>query len=456
MSECAAQAGLVEADGMPIPWRYWAYATMVIAITLSVLDATIANVALPTIAGDFHVSPAQSVGIVSVYQATIVVLLLPLAALGDIYGYQRIYMYGLAVFTVASLTCALADSMVALTAARVLQGIGAAGIMSVNTALVRYIFPQAQLGRAIGFNAMVVAVSSTIGPSLASVVLGIASWHWLFALNVPLGVAALVIGFRSMKFARQGFHKFDLPSALLTAVAFGFLISALDGLSRGVSWPLLVAQVALGVAAAILCVRRQLHRSAPLLPVDLLRIPVFSLSVLTSTCSFAAQMLAFVALPFLLQARFGFQASLVGFLIMPWPLAVAFAAPVAGHLADRLPAAVLGVVGLSVLAVGLVLLALLPAHADIWEISWRMMVCGVGFGLSQSPNNRAIMTVGPRARSGAASGMLGLARLLGQTIGATLVALVLADFPENGAELSLWLGAGFAVLAGVMSVLRLA
>jgi DHA2 family multidrug resistance protein-like MFS transporter len=285
--------------------------------------------------------------------------------------------------------------------------------------------------------------------------LGVASWHWLFAINVPIGLVALAISTRSLPLSNHARQKFDTLSALLTAAAIGFFITSIDSLSHEASWPVVAAQIVLAIVAATWGVRRQLHMTAPLLPVDLLRIPIFSLSIGTSICSFAAQMLAFVALPFFMQAELGFKATTVGFLIMPWPFAVAVAAPIAGFLADRYPAAILGMVGMVLLASGLVLLALVPPHPGLADVAWRMVVCGFGFGLFQSPNNRTLITSAPIIRSGAASGMLGTARLLGQATGATLVALTLSHFPARGAEFSLWIGAGFATVAGVTSILRM-
>ncbi|MDE8344563.1 MAG: MFS transporter [Acidocella sp.] len=448
--------GTAPADGMPAPARYWAYATIVIGLALAVLDATVANVALPTIAQDFAVSPARSIEIVSAYQLIIVVLLLPLAALGDIYGYRRVYLAGICVFTLASLACALSGSLDTLTAARILQGVGAAGIMSVNTALVRYIFPQSGLGRAIGFNALTVAVSSTIGPSFASAMLAVASWHWLFAINVPLGVVALMVGWRSLPESSHSGQRFDVLSAILTAIGLGLLIITINAAAHGVGIGVICLMVAVGVAALALAVRRQARTPAPLLPVDLLRIPIFALSIGTSICSFTAQMLAFVALPFLLETGFGYHATEVGFLIMPWPLAVAIAAPISGWLSDKFPAAILGLAGLAALAAGLVLLATLPPHPGIFQIAWRMALCGAGFGLFQSPNNRTMITSAPKSRTGAASGMLGTARLLGQATGAALVALLLAHIPAHGAVTALVAAAGFAGVAAILSILRLA
>jgi DHA2 family multidrug resistance protein-like MFS transporter len=442
------------ADGMPVPRRYYAFATIIIGLTLAVLDATVANVALPTIAANFHVTPAASIEIVSAYQLTIVLLLLPLASLGDIYGYRRVYFYGIGIFTAASLACACANSMATLTAARVLQGIGAAGIMSVNAALVRYIFPQSEFGRRVALITVTVSVSATIGPSFTSLVLGFASWHWLFAVNVPFGLAATFISARTLPYSTLSRQKFDFFSALLTAATIGLAVTAIDRLAHGAPWPIAAAQIGLALFTAFWAIRHELHRPSPLLPVDLLRIPIFALSICTSICSFCAQMLAFVALPFLLQAMLGFKATEVGFLMVPWPLAVGIAAPLAGRLADRHPAALLGFAGLLLNAAGLIALALLPPHPGALSIAWRMALCGAGFGLFQSPNNRTIITSAPRIRSGAASGMLGTARLLGQATGAALVALVLSHFPARGANLSLWLGAAFAIAAAGTSFMR--
>ncbi len=445
----------IDRDGMPVPARYWAYAAIILTLTLAVMDASVANVALPTIAGDFHASPSSSIAIVSVYQLTIVILLLPLAALGDIYGYRRVYAAGNAIFTLASLCCALAWSLDALTAARILQGIGAAGIMSVNTALIRYIFPNAKLGAALGLNTLVVGLSATAGPSFASIILGLASWHVLFAVNVPVGVIAFLLGIKYLPASRRTPQKFDVLSALLSAVMFGMLITSIDSLSHAANAPLTAAEIALGAAAAIWAIRRQSRKPNPLLPVDLMRIPVFALSMCTSVCSFAAQMLALVAIPFLFQDGFGYPATTIGFLIMPWPIGVAICAPLAGRLADKLSSAILGFIGLAFLTAGLLLLASLPAHAGPLDIIWRMAFCGAGFGTFQSPNNRTIVTSAPRNRSGAASGMLGTARLLGQAIGAALVALILAHTtPVPGAILSLKTAAAFAALAALLSLSR--
>jgi DHA2 family multidrug resistance protein-like MFS transporter len=443
------------ADGLPQPQRNWAIVTIALGIIMAVVDSAIANVALPTIAGDLDASPAFSIWIVNGYQLAITISLLPLASLGEIVGYRRIYLVGLALFTLASLFCALSHTLLLLTVARIVQGFGAAGIMSVNAALVRFTYPRALLGRGIGINALVVAISAAVGPTIAAGILAVGTWPYLFAINIPIGIAALALGWRCLPHTARASHTFDWQSAALSAIAFGIGIAAIDSAGHGETLAICLSEFAVAAVAGALLVFRQTHMTSPLLPVDLLRIPIFALSIGTSIASFCGQMLAFVALPFYLESRFGYSAVEMGLLITPWPIAIAFAAPLAGRLLERYPAGLLGGIGLLLFAAGLGTLALLPDNPGIADVIWRMALSGAGFGLFQTPNNRTMIAAAPRERSGGASGMLGTARLLGQTTGAALVALFLARSPADGTQVSLFAGVGFALLGAVLSLLRL-
>ncbi|MFM0314722.1 MFS transporter [Paraburkholderia nemoris] len=441
-------------QGLPIPQRYWAMLVIALALTLAVLDSAIANVALPTIARNLHASAAGSIWVVNAYQLAITISLLPLASLGDRIGYRRIYLAGLILFTVASFGCALSTSLPTLALARVVQGFGAAGVMSVNTALVRMIYPPTQLGRGVAINAMVVAISSAVGPTVASGVLAIASWPWLFAINVPIGIAAIVGGFKALPMNPGHESPYDYLSAVMNAFVFGLLIFAIDGLGHGEHIRWVVAEALVAVVIGYFFVRRQLTQSAPLLPIDLLRIPVFALSIGTSVCSFCAQMLAFVSLPFLLQDTLGLSQVETGLLMTPWPAVIIIAAPIAGVLSDKISSGWLGGVGLVAMTVGLLLLATLGTHPEPMQIAWRMALCGAGFGIFQSPNNRTMLSAAPRERSGGASGMLGTARLTGQTLGAALVALIFGIAPQNGPTITLYVAACFSAVAAVVSMMR--
>jgi DHA2 family multidrug resistance protein-like MFS transporter len=442
-------------DGLPTPQRYWAIVTIALGIVMAVMDSAIANVALPTIGIDLHADPALSIWIVNGYQLAITISLLPLAALGDIVGYRRVYVAGLVLFTLASLLCALAHSLPMLAVARVIQGFGGAGIMSVNSALIRFIYPHRMLGRGLSINTLIVAVSAAAGPTVAAAILSLGTWPWLFAVNIPFGIVAVIVALRALPHTPRAAHAFDIPGAILVALMFGLLIASIDAFGHGGSLVLFAVELAATIVIGYVMVRREHSAASPMLPVDLMRIPIFALSIGTSICSFAGQMLALVSLPFLLQSNLHFSAVQTGLMITPWPIAISLVSPIAGRLADRYPAGILGALGLIVFAGGLLALALLPPGAGIADIVWRMALAGAGFGLFQSPNNRAMIGAAPLTRSGGASGMLGTARLLGQTIGAALVALAFARMPLHGTQAALYIGVGFALAAAAVSSLRL-
>lgn len=438
-------------DGLPTPRRYWAIVSIGLGITLAVLDGAIANVALPSIAQDLQASSAASIWIVNAYQIAIVVALLPLASLGEIVGYRRVSQAGLAVFTLASIACVFANSIETLSLARVVQGFGAAGIMSVNGALVRYTYPQRLLGRAVGINAVIVSLAAAAGPTIASAILAVGHWRWLFALNVPIGLLAVSLAGFTLPHNRLQPRKLNWVGAALNAAAFGLLITGLQSLAHGEAAVLGFGLTGAGLAAGILLIRHERSRTSPLIPLDLLARPMFSLSVATSVISFTAQMMAFVALPFFLQGALGFTAVQTGLLMTPWPLATMVAAPLAGHLSDRYSAGVLGAIGLSLFSCGLMALSFLNADSSRFDIIWRMALCGAGFGFFQSPNNRAMLSEAPKDRAGAAGGTLGMARVVGQSLGAVVVAFLLSAAPINGVGHGFQIAAVTALFGAVMS-----
>jgi DHA2 family multidrug resistance protein-like MFS transporter len=428
---------------------------IMLSLALAVLDIAIANTALPAIGASIHTDAAASVWIVNAYQLAAAATLLPFAALGGIVGHRRVYLSGLALFIFASLLCALAGSLSTLAAARVLQGIGGSAVMSVNAALIAALYPAHRLGRGLGLNALVVGTCFALGPTIASLVLAVASWPWLFAINLPLGLLALGVGASSLPRTPRSGHAFDGLAMAYNVTAFAALILALSEMAqRGPVWLSLGALAAAGVAMAAL-VRRETGHPAPMLPVDLLRRPLFALSALTALCAFATQGLAFVSLPFYFEDVLRRSPVETGFLLAPWSIVVALMAPLAGRLSDRHAPGLLGGIGLVILGLGMLTLALLPAAAQPLDIIWRMSLCGLGFGFFQSPNQRALIGAAPKARSGGASGTIATARLLGQTLGAALVALAFGLAGGHGPILALAMGAGFAAVGAVASSLRL-
>ncbi|HEY1454286.1 MAG TPA: MFS transporter [Roseiarcus sp.] len=441
-------------DGLANPQRLMAFSTLAMAITMAVLDGNIVNVALPTMARQFAVAPETAIWIVNAFQLAVTVSLLPLAAIGDMLGYRRVYWWGLAVFTVASLACALAPTFAVLTLARLVQGLGAAGIMSVNIALIRFIYPHSRLGQGVGNMAVVVAVASAASPSVAAAILSVASWHWLFLVNVPIGALALITAARTLPATPRAAGRLDLISVVLNALAFGLFIAGVNGMGQGGAQPLAWIEIVLGVAIGFVLVRRQLQLPAPLLPLDLLRRPVFALSLATSITSFGAQSLAMVALPFYFEDTLGHSAAATGLLLTPWPVGTALIAPIAGRLADRFIPGILGSIGLLVMGTGLALVAMNIGDPDPGALVWRLAVCGLGFGFFQSPNNRLIIGSAPRDRSGGAAGLQSTGRLIGQSLGTALAAVAFGRAPQHATSIALWGAAALTVAGACASGLR--
>ncbi len=450
-----------------MPRRRVAYVTLAIVVSMSVLDGTIANTALPTIARDLHASPADSIWAVNGFQLAVTASLLSFAALGQLRGPSRVYRAGVAIFVVGSLASALSRSLPELIAARAFQGIGAAAALALSPAILRDIFPRSQLGRALGLNALVVATSAAAGPTLGGLLLAVLPWPWLFAINVPLGIASIAMN-RALPQQPRKRGWLDIPSVITSALGFALLIWGIDGLGRHEPAWTVALRLAVGLVAAIVFVRRQFTLPQPMIALDLFRIPRFTFAAATSFTTFSAQGLSFIALPFFFQVALGRTPLESGLLLTSWPLSVAAVAPVAGRLADRVPAGILATIGLGLFAIGLGLYAALPANPSSAEIVLHGVICGVGFGFFQSPNNRELIGSAPREKTTSASGILASLRVGGQTVGTALVALVFGVFGASvtsssapheavtrAAPVVLWLACAWASLATVASGLRL-
>ncbi len=445
----------VRPDGLHGAARQRAMLAIALSVLLSTLDYAVANVALPTIAHDIHCSAADSIWVINGYQLATLIGLLPLASLGEIRGQDRICRIGLVVFIIASALCAASDSLPQLAGARVLQGLGGACIMSVNASLVRAIYPQSLLGKGIALNGLVVALGVALGPTIASAVLSVASWRWIFLINLPLGGAALLFASTSLPRTPRSARRFDLASAALSMLALGPLFLGLDRFAHHGAIGLSLVLVALGAACLAWLVRRQLSIAEPLLPVDLLRLGEFRSAFTVGVLGFVSSNFFIIAMPFFFEASLHRSAVQTGLLITPWPLAIVAISPLVGRLADRHSAGLLSSVGLLITATGFTLLWQMPSNPSDFDIAWRIALAGSGFGLFQAPNNRAMLTAAPMRRSGGASGMIPVARLLGQTIGAMLVALVFGLLPYESARHCLAFGALVGLAGALLSARRL-
>lgn len=441
-----------------IPRQYLAVVAVLAAIMMGVLDGTVMNVALPTLSKEFDVSASNIIWVVNAYQLVVTMMLLGFAAIGDVFGYKRVFLCGVSIFVTASALCAMSRSFEMMVFARVLQGIGGACTMSINTALLRLIFPPDRLGRVMAANAVIVAVTAASGPTLGGAILSIGHRSWIFLMNIPLGLAALILGWKLLPHnpPSKESKRLDGQSVVMNAVFFGLLIYTIEGIAHDGVSTLLLLQGVVTVIVGILYIRRQLQIPMPILPVDLFRIPIFSMSVGCSIACFTAQMMSLVSLPFFMQHTLGMSVAETGLMLTPWPLATTLTAPLAGRLIEKVHPGVLGGIGMMVFTLGLFLLSLLGKGTGLADLAWRMAVCGVGIGLFQTPNNVTITTSAPIQRSGGASGMLGTARVLGQTLGTAIVAIVfhLVSSP-NSEKTCFYVAICFAVMAGFVSFLRI-
>ena len=449
--------GNLEWDGLHRPRIYYAVISIFCGIFLSVVDGNICNVALPTIAQQLGVSSADSIWVVNAFQLVIMMTLLPFSTLGELYSYKKVYLGGVAVFTVASVFCTLSHSLPMLIASRAFQGLGASMMMSVNTSIAKLVFPKRHLGKGVSINATVVALSAVSGPSIAAGILSVAPWPWLFAINIPVGIITFLMGWRFLPDNPThivGRH-FHIGDAILNAAVFGLLIGCIEMYSHGVTPVAVAAAAVLLIVPGFLYIRSQLRRRYPMLPFDLLRIPAFSMSVITSVVSYTAQMMVLVGMPFMLLHTFGMNAVETGAVMTAWPFIVMFVAPLSGSLSGKVHPGLLGGFGLLLMSAGCFLLSYIPEDVSHLDIAWRLMMCGAGFGFFQSPNNHLLLSSAPNHRAGSASGMLSTARLVGQSAGAALVALFFHLSGDGAPHDAVFLAGILTICGAVFSSIRL-
>ncbi|MFP2507079.1 MFS transporter [Buttiauxella gaviniae] len=446
-------------EGLPGRERGLAMAAVMTMTTMAVFDGSMINIALPQIARSLDASLGATVWVSNGYLLSAAMTLAIFAALSSRIGFRSIFAFGLGLFTLASVGCALSSSLDMLVIMRVLQGIGGAATLSIGPAILRSVFPNRLLGRILGLNALLIGTSTAIAPILGGTILSTLSWQWLFAINIPLGIIALLLTLRVIPnnpaLKRE---PFDYAGALLSAVALGALIMAADAFTHpgngDLTTAVIFASIAILTGLAFIWVQRRVTK--PLLPLNIFASSRFSLAALTSLASFVSQGITFIALPFLFQSVYGYSALVSALLFTPWPIGIILAAPHAGRLADRYSAAIISTAGLCIFAIGLTLLAMLPEHAQAWDICLRSLICGIGFGCFQSPNNKEMLSNASRENSGYASGVLAIMRTFGQCLGTAFVGVMMSIYAQNSAvHFSLWMAVVATVLAIALSVSRL-
>jgi MFS transporter, DHA2 family, multidrug resistance protein len=439
--------------GLPMPERFHAIVALSFGTGLVVIDNNIATVALPTIAQSLHITPSASVLVVTVYQMILLMAVLPFSALGDRIGLKRLYQGGQALFLVATIAAALADSLTTLLIARSCQALGVAGALSVGAALLRRVYPSAQLARGLGLNGIIIASAAALAPTLGGYLLTLGSWRWVFAAAAPFALLSLVLG-QKLPAQPATRDRYDRLGALLSAGTFGLLIGGLQAIAQGATASVAVLLLLAGVAVGALFVRRELHQAAPILPVDLLARAELTLPVLAALAAFTGTSMFTLSLPFMLQSGHGMSPTEIGSILAAWPLTMMATAPIAGVLAGRVPSGLLGCAGMTCTALGLALMATVAPDATTVRLVIPLILGGAGFGLFLAPNSHQIMSAAPHGRSASAGALTTTTRLVASAIGTTLLAGFLSLELRNSPTPAL-VAAGLVTLAAIFSLCNL-
>jgi DHA2 family multidrug resistance protein-like MFS transporter len=380
----------------------------------------------------------------------LIMTVLPLSALGDRIGHRTLYQYGQIIFVVATLLCFVAQSLPFLLLIRGFQALGVAATSSVSSALIRSIYPQSLLGRGIGLNTIVAATSASIAPTVGGLLLSVTSWHWLFAITVPLALLAMLIGRKALPDPQRRDQPYDVVAALMCAAMFGFAVLGLESEVRGGLSIRSAALIALAIVVGIVFVRRETRQAQPILPIDLLRQKQIALASIGSLAASTGAMTVMLTLPFRLQQGLAYSPAEAGLVLGAWPLVMMVAAPASGMLSDRVPAGWLGTIGMTIAIAGMTCLAFLPASPNHADIIWRIALAGVGYGLFYSPNARQIIGSAPIERAAAAGALTQTTRMTGLVLGSTTAAALLAGGHGAGSSPPL-LAAALALLTGLCS-----
>lgn len=399
-------------------YRWYALGAVMLGTLMAPLDASIANVALPTIGRAFHTPVDSTEWVLISYMLTTASTLVLFGRLGDLIGQKRVYITGFALFGLSSMACAFAPTFLLLVLARAVQGVGSAMLMSSSPAIITNAFPDKERGRAIGLNGAAVAVGLSLGPVLGGTIVTYADWRWIFFINVPIAIAALAVSAFVLKRESRSSEGFDFAGA---ALAFTALFAVSLALSRAHAWgwtsPRTIGALVYALCAIPAFIYLERRVKAPMLDLQLFKSRVFAFSVLAATVFFCAMYCVVFTIPLAAQTALGENGFHAGLLLLPVSALNVVLAPAAGAISDRVPARYVSSAGALVMVAGALLLAFLPPHPVTLLLVGALTVTGAGTAVFSQPNNSTIMGAAPANRRGIAAGMLATARTSGQLLG---------------------------------------
>ena len=420
--------------------KWYVLSAVGMGVFLATIDGSIVNVSLPTMVGSFQTDFALVQWVVLAYLLTVTTMMLGIGRLADIYGKKPIYTTGFIVFTIGSVLCGLSPTIYSLIGFRVVQAVGAAMIMALGMAIVTEAFPRSERGRALGIMGTIVSVGITLGPTLGGFIIQNLSWHWIFFVNLPIGIIGTFMVTRYVpSFKPPGGQRFDYLGALTLCVS---LLSLLVGLTLGQrnGFGDSIVLVLIGSFVILLgtFIFIELRMEQPMIDLRLFRNSLFSVSLTSGFIIFICLSGSLILMPFYIQNVLGYDVQQTGLLMATVPVVLGVVAPISGSLSDRFGSRPITVVGLVVLTIGFLAVSSLNAETTTWGYILRFLPIGLGMGIFQSPNNSAIMGAAPRNRLGIASGMLAVTRTLGQTTGIAMLG-------------ALWAGQVYKYAGGLIS-----
>ena len=396
------------------------------------LDSTIVSVSMPVMTGDLRMSSETAIWIPTAYLVSLAVLLLTIGRLSDIKGRKNIFIVGFGVFVLGSMLCSLARDGPQLIVFRVLQGVGAACIAATSTAIITDTFPAEERGKALGINAMAVYIGLSLGPALGGLLTGMAGWRSIFLINIPIGIAVMLLAWRFVRDTGEvrKEERLDLPGVLLFSLGLTSLLIALTlGEQYGWGSTGIIGLIVLAVVTLIVfvMVENRKGQAAMLDPSMVTGNRLFAAANFSALLNYAAYFSVAFMLSYYMQEVLGYSILYTGLVLLIMPVAMAVLSPLSGWASDRIGSRFLASAGMAIIALGLLFMSGLGASSSVVYIGLGLLLIGVGMGLFSSPNTSAVMGCVERKRLGVASGTLSTMRFVGQAVSLAIMGAIIAS-----------------------------
>ena len=411
--------------------KWWTLAAVAFGLFMIMLDNTVVNVALPTIGRDFETGLSELEWVVNGYALTFGVLMLTGGKLADLLGRRRIFITGLAIFTLASLACGLATSAEFLIGARVVQGVGSALMNPATLSIIIATFPPRQRGMAIGLWAGVSAMALAIGPLLGGLITDHIHWSWVFFINVPVGILAIVVARLVIEESRDtsAVQRLDLPGLATSAIAlFALTYGLIEANEHGWTSPLILSLFAIAAVGFVAFVLLEQHQKVPMLDLSLFRNPTFAGANTVMMLVGLAMFGVFLFVTLYMQNVLQYSPTQAGAAFLPMTILIVLLAPIAGKLSDRIGSRWLMAGGMTLVSLSLLLDTRLDAGSNFWDILPPLLVGGAGMGLAMTPTTAAAMGSVPMDKAGVGSAVLNSMRQVGGSLGIAILGAIVASY----------------------------